>query len=83
MTFEQALQFVPTRLEWLVPPGIPPVWLWLWIICPLANFRRHPLTQQNGYQESSKCTIKVKLHYAYKVRNIGRVRPKLRFSVLC
>ena len=22
--------------------------------------------------------IKVKLHYAYKVRNIGRVRPKLR-----
>ena len=27
--------------------------------------------------------IKVKLHYAYKVRNIGRVRPRLRFCVLC
>ena len=23
------------------------------------------------------------LHYAYKVRNIGRVRPRLRFCVLC
>ena len=23
--------------------------------------------------------LKVKLHYAYKVRNIGRVRPRLRF----
>ena len=28
-------------------------------------------------------TVKVKLHYAYKVRNIGRVRPSLRFCVLC
>ena len=28
-------------------------------------------------------TVKVKLHYAYKVRNIGRVRPRLRFCVLC
>ena len=27
--------------------------------------------------------VKVKLHYAYKVRNIGRVRPRLRFCVLC
>ena len=27
--------------------------------------------------------LKVKLHYAYKVRNIGRVRPRLRFCVLC
>ena len=28
-------------------------------------------------------SLKVKLHYAYKVRNIGRVRPRLRFCVLC
>ena len=27
-------------------------------------------------------SIKVKLHYAYKVRNIGRVCPRLRFCVL-
>ena len=27
--------------------------------------------------------VKVKLHYAYKVRNIGRVRPRLRFCELC
>ena len=27
----------------------------------------------------SRISIKVKLHYAYKVRNIGRVRPGLRF----
>ena len=26
--------------------------------------------------------IKVKLHYAYKVFNIGRVRPRLRFFLL-
>ena len=27
--------------------------------------------------------VKVKLHYTYEVRNIGRVRPRLRFCVLC
>ena len=27
-------------------------------------------------------TVKVKLHYAYKVRNIGRVRPILRYCVV-
>ena len=27
--------------------------------------------------------LKVKLHHAYKVRNIGRVRPRLRFCGLC
>ena len=26
--------------------------------------------------------VKVWLHYAYKVRNLGRVRPKLRFYVV-
>ena len=33
--------------------------------------------------EDAAQTVKVKLHYAYKVRNIGRVRPRLRFCVLC
>ena len=32
---------------------------------------------------SAHSTVKVKLHYAYKVRNIGRVCPRLRFCVLC
>ena len=36
-----------------------------------------------GRQLRSALCVKVKLHYAYKVRNIGRVRPRLRCSVLC
>ena len=37
----------------------------------------HPPGYGPGY------SIKVKLYYAYKVRNIGRVRPRLRFCALC
>ena len=33
-------------------------------------------------QERNELKVKL-LHYAYKVRNIGRVRPRLRFCVLC
>ena len=33
--------------------------------------------------QTAGSTPKVKLHYAYKVRNIGRVRPRLRFCALC
>ena len=35
-----------------------------------------------SYFEDRTQTVKVKLHYAYKVRNTGRVRPILRYCVV-
>ena len=36
-----------------------------------------------GDERASAEKVKAKLYYAYKVRNIGRVRPRLRLCVLC
>ena len=39
-------------------------------------------TQSAEINEIHGSSLKVKLHYAYKVRNIGRVRPILRYCVV-
>ena len=39
--------------------------------------------RKGGPPSQSVYGLKVKLHYAYKVRNIGRFLPRLRFCVLC
>ena len=57
-----------------------PIFVSAWIITDR-------LGQLEGYLDSGPwararlITVKVKLHYAYKVRNIGRVRPILRYCV--
>ena len=61
---------------------------WLRDLAPRRPVERAPRRSPAGHPEhtaagrDSADGIKVKLHYACKLRNIGRVHPRLRFCVL-
>ena len=68
-------------------PRHPPPLAGRWRTGPGGAGTNHRLAGAGLHYQLVACNaapaIKVKLHYAYKVRNIGRVRPRLRFCVLC
>ena len=51
------------------------------IVISACHRRSRPETRDRCHP-AGRSRLKVWLHYAYKVRNLGRVRPRLRFCVV-